>query len=102
MENLSRLIILRFGLKNKVSYSVTFHRLLTRINYFGSPIDLILEMEKEGLVTHEGYMDATSGILRNIKTTEKGRQEYLNNVETIIIPENIDEQTRAFLKKILT
>ena len=59
-------------------------------------------MEKEGLVTHEGYMDATSGVLINIRTTEKGRQKYFNEIVSIEIPDEIDGAFRDFLKEMLT
>lgn len=101
MNNLVELVILRYGLNNPVSNSVVFNRILNRIGYFGNPVDLILNMEEKGLVSHQGYMDATSGILMNIKTTEKGKQKYFDSVKSVKIPDDISEQTIGFLKKML-
>ena len=101
MDNLSKLIVLRYGLNNPVSNSVVFNRILTRIGYFKSPVDLIIKMEQEGLVSHQGYIDATSGVLKYIKTTENGKLEYFNNLKSVQIPNNIGRQTINLLKNIL-
>lgn len=101
LGQLAELIILKFGFENKINHSAKFNLMFTRIGYFVSPKDLILEMEKERLVTHEGYSPNANGVLINISDTEKGRQKYSELLKTINIPDHLNKEAYELLKKIL-
>lgn len=101
LGQLAELIILKFGFEKKINHSAKFNLMFTRIGYFVSAKDLILEMEKEGLVTHEGYSPAANGVLINISDTEKGRQKYLDLLNTVDIPNHLNNDVSELLKKIL-
>lgn len=100
LGQLAELIILKFGF-NKINHSAKFSLMFTRMGYFVSPKDLIIEMEKEGLITHEGYSPTANGVLINISDTEKGKQKYLDLLNTIDIPNHLNKDVYDLLKKLL-
>lgn len=73
-QQLSELLALRFIYKKRVlASSYTLHQLFTFVGAFavGTP-QLLAGMEADGLIQHEGFFDATSGLLKNIALTSKG------------------------------
>lgn len=98
LEKLAKSIILRFGLDEKGTDSYKLNRLLTFIDCFYSPSSLIIEMEKEGLVTFEDSVSA-KGVLVNVKTSEAGKKKYIDDILNLEIPSSIAEPYYSLLKQ---
>lgn len=70
--------------KKEVSSSYFFHQLFISIGIFMSIEDLLLRLESNSLLRHDGYFDTTSGLLKNISITDEGIDFVDKNDLTVV------------------
>lgn len=100
LDELDKLIILKMAAEQKIASSYQFGMVYRRIGSIASPVRLLDELERDGLVRHEGVFEGGDpSFYRNVVTTAEG-VEFLNRaVEHVSVStEGLTEQGIAVLK----
>lgn len=83
MQKVIELIILRQCDKKPVSTSYYFDRIFLRLGIITQMGDLIEELTNSGYIEHDGVFEGQISLYKNVRTTDKGRSYYRQEIDTV-------------------
>lgn len=106
-EKIIQILFLTHSTKKRHS-SFYFDR-FPKYGFIISAEEIVLRLENEGFLTHEGYFEGTSRIIKNILITEKGKNfllfsvnnDFFDNIKKINCSEFYKDFLINFIPKVI-